>query len=321
MGGVRSPPNVPYPPNRHDAITPLRDTQRTEAKGCRRNGLAGRRGRTRTQRQVWRAQRPQLSRCGRNDALSRREPVTSNMRVPTSLRSGRARSSIRDSMTTRPTIPTEIETDVLLKSARRCSFCFGLSADLRLKKGQIAHVNQNAEDTRLENLCFLCQDHHDEYDSTTSQTKGLTANELRRYRQKLYDIVATGTLPESAPKAVPPALAGASARLEACVAVEREAGALVERLCSHARFENEKEALWATVKLIEDNIGLLRRDQALTQAIRDFAHQCKILIHDNGIFDRPRERMSELDELRGYFQKLVDELDRFDALARGQIAG
>jgi hypothetical protein len=105
----------------------------------------------------------------------------------------------------RKRIPKEIETAVLTKSGRRCCLCFGLRKDDTPRKGQIAHINRNAEDYRLENLAFLCLDHHDDYDSTTSQSKGYTAQELKHHRNQLY--LARGMAVETPQPAVDPELA------------------------------------------------------------------------------------------------------------------
>lgn len=83
--------------------------------------------------------------------------------------------------------PTQTETEVLLKSARRCCFCYGLHHDFDTKKGQIAHLDQNNQNTRFENLAWLCLEHHDEYDGKTSQSKGLTLLEAKEYRKRLYE--------------------------------------------------------------------------------------------------------------------------------------
>lgn len=86
----------------------------------------------------------------------------------------------------RPTIKDEILTAVLVSSRRRCCLCFGLNRDLAPKAGQIAHLNQKRNDNREDNLVFLCLQHHDAYDSRTSQSKGLTVGEVRAYRNELY---------------------------------------------------------------------------------------------------------------------------------------
>lgn len=81
------------------------------------------------------------------------------------------------------------ETSVLVKSGRRCAICFGLHSDTRVQKGQIAHLDQDPSNSTETNLLFLCLLHHDEYDSRTSQAKGLTMEEVRHYRQQLYGFV------------------------------------------------------------------------------------------------------------------------------------
>jgi hypothetical protein len=39
---------------------------------------------------------------------------------------------------------------------------------------------------------FLCFDHHDEYDSSTSQSKGITQAELREYKKLLLAAISRG---------------------------------------------------------------------------------------------------------------------------------
>lgn len=85
----------------------------------------------------------------------------------------------------RKSIRKETETKVLIHCKRRCAVCYGLHLDVSIKKGQIAHLDQNPANNKLDNLVFLCFDHHDEYDSRTSQSKGLTEGELRHFRSKL----------------------------------------------------------------------------------------------------------------------------------------
>jgi len=55
-----------------------------------------------------------------------------------------------------------------------------------VRKGQIAHLNRDPGDSRFENLVYLCFEHHDEYDSQTSQSKALLLEEVRDYRDRLY---------------------------------------------------------------------------------------------------------------------------------------
>lgn len=67
--------------------------------------------------------------------------------------------------------------------------CFGLNFDSGRKPGQIAHVDRNRENNRPGNLVFLCLDHHNEYDSRTSQAKGISRKEIKHHRDSLYDYV------------------------------------------------------------------------------------------------------------------------------------
>lgn len=89
----------------------------------------------------------------------------------------------------RKKIPVEIQTNVLIKSRRRCAFCFGINRDTNYKRGQIAHIDNNNQNNNEENLVFLCFEHHDEYDSKMSQSKGLTERELKEYKKGLEDWV------------------------------------------------------------------------------------------------------------------------------------
>ncbi len=93
-------------------------------------------------------------------------------------------------MAARTTIPPEVIADVLVTSRRRCCVCFGLSNDTGEKKGQVAHIDRDASNSARDNLVFLCFDHHDQYDSRTSQSKGLTVEEVRRYQAQLARFIA-----------------------------------------------------------------------------------------------------------------------------------
>ena len=86
-------------------------------------------------------------------------------------------------------IPPEKQDDLLVECRRRCALCFGLQHDFGVKRGQIAHIDQDSSNASEENLVFLCFDHHDEYDSTTRQSKGLTEGEVRRFKETLLEEV------------------------------------------------------------------------------------------------------------------------------------
>jgi hypothetical protein len=85
----------------------------------------------------------------------------------------------------RKTIPKDIEEAVLAACRRRCAICFGFNRDMLIKQGQIAHLDGDPENDSQENLVFLCLDHHDQFDTRTSQSKGLTIGEVRRFRTEL----------------------------------------------------------------------------------------------------------------------------------------
>ena len=92
----------------------------------------------------------------------------------------------------RKPIPRSTETAVLLQCRRRCCICFGLDRDARLKAGQIAHLDRDSSNPSEENLAFLCFDHHDEYDSRSSQRKNLSLGEVKEFRRELRRTIDKG---------------------------------------------------------------------------------------------------------------------------------
>ncbi len=99
----------------------------------------------------------------------------------------------------RTKIPAETQREVLLRSRRRCCLCYGLSGNFDERIGQVAHIDQRASNSALDNLAWLCFDHHSLFDSSTRQHKNYQADELKAYRDKLYRAIATSSLlgPES----------------------------------------------------------------------------------------------------------------------------
>ncbi len=80
----------------------------------------------------------------------------------------------------------DTQADILqANSLRRCALCFDYKFDFNFKKGQIAHIDHNRSNNKPANLVFLCLEHHDEYDSSTSQSKGWTQEELKRSKKNL----------------------------------------------------------------------------------------------------------------------------------------
>jgi hypothetical protein len=89
-------------------------------------------------------------------------------------------------MSKRVRISEDTQARVLIASRRRCCPCVFLDSNIDPVDGQLAHVNQDSSDSSFGNLAFLCLRHHNQYDSKTSQSKGLTATELLAYRARLY---------------------------------------------------------------------------------------------------------------------------------------
>lgn len=92
-------------------------------------------------------------------------------------------------MASRASIPADVVAEVVVGSRRRCAVCFGLNGDSAEKRGQVAHLDQDSSNSARANLVFLCLEHHDVYDSRTSQSKNLTVEEVRRYRGQLERFV------------------------------------------------------------------------------------------------------------------------------------
>ncbi|MBO2600098.1 hypothetical protein [Shewanella algae] len=88
-------------------------------------------------------------------------------------------------MARKPISPV-VQADVVIKSRRRCPLCVFLNGDESERPGQIAHLNGDHSDNRFENLVWLCLEHHDKFDSKTSQTKNYTQVEVKNYRDRLY---------------------------------------------------------------------------------------------------------------------------------------
>ena len=97
-------------------------------------------------------------------------------------------------MSSRAKIPKEIQREILIRSRRRCCLCYGLDGNFDERIGQIAHIDQNPSNNNIENLVWLCFDHHSLYDSTTSQHKNYQSDELKDYRNGLYRAISTSSL-------------------------------------------------------------------------------------------------------------------------------
>jgi len=93
-------------------------------------------------------------------------------------------------MGARKGIPKEVTAEVIATARRRCCACFALSNDVSEKRGQVAHLDRDASNNARKNLLYLCLDHHDQYDSRTSQSKGITLDEMRLYEAQLARYIA-----------------------------------------------------------------------------------------------------------------------------------
>lgn len=93
-------------------------------------------------------------------------------------------------MVRRKKIPPDVVADITSACRRRCCICFALDKDDKEKRGQIAHLDHDPSNNAPDNLAFLCLFHHDDYDTRRSQSKGLTIEEVKRYRTELWAFVA-----------------------------------------------------------------------------------------------------------------------------------
>jgi hypothetical protein len=63
---------------------------------------------------------------------------------------------------------------------------------LKLRKGQIAHLDRDRTNNAADNLAWMCLSHHDQYDIQASQAKGITLGEVKVARLRLYEAIALG---------------------------------------------------------------------------------------------------------------------------------
>ncbi len=156
-------------------------------------------------------------------------------------------------MEERKKIPDNIVAEVLETSRRRCCICVALRDDVSEKKGQIAHLDRDPSNNDPDNLAFLCLEHHDQYDSSPSQSKGFTPQEVKRYRAALPAALA------ARPSCVPP---NVRVRVSAAVAGVRPGSA--ESVLS-IRVENHSPSL-----VFLRNISLELADRKMLFFQRDY---------------------------------------------------
>jgi hypothetical protein len=147
------------------------------------------------------------------------------------------------------------QANVLLRARRRCSICFGLNRDTSLKQGQIAHLDHDPSNSAEENLAFLCFDHHDQYDSTTRQSKNFTLIEVKRFRSELYAAIEMAFSAEVSfgdARAIPDRIPGHYIRCGGFESAE-----LTIRALADGRYHVSGLALWGSGRKYGPNIGEL----------------------------------------------------------------
>ena len=110
----------------------------------------------------------------------------------------------------RKKISADTEHSVLVKCLRRCAMCFALNQNTNVVAGQIAHIDRDNTNDSLQNLVYLCLPHHNDYDSTFSQTKRWTVNEVIHFRDQLHlyvTAITQNTVPPPHQTNSPPMLA------------------------------------------------------------------------------------------------------------------
>lgn len=155
----------------------------------------------------------------------------------------------------RKSIAGTIQANVLLRSRRRCCICFGLNRDTSLKQGQIAHLDRNPSNTTEENLTFLCFDHHDQYDSTTRQSKNFTLAEVKQFRSELHTAIKMAFSVEVSfgdARANPDRIPGHYIR-----GGEFDSAELTIKLLRDGRYRVSGFALWGSGRKYGPNLGEL----------------------------------------------------------------
>lgn len=98
----------------------------------------------------------------------------------------------------RRSVPPDDQTAVLERCRRRCCLCFALANDVSQKEGQLAHLDHDRSNNNVDNLVFLCLEHHAKYDAKMIQAKNMSEAEVRKYREMLELAVQEGRVPPEA---------------------------------------------------------------------------------------------------------------------------
>jgi hypothetical protein len=88
-------------------------------------------------------------------------------------------------------LPEAGERAVLVKSRRRCCVCYVLDRKDNVCDGKIVQLDYDLQNTREDNLVWLCLRHYEEYrgavEAPAPKSQSLSEGEIKAYRQSLYD--------------------------------------------------------------------------------------------------------------------------------------
>src|SRR4051812_48116322 len=88
----------------------------------------------------------------------------------------------------RQTISERTKQEVLLSSKRRCPLCYR-SGNTGPREGAVAHIEQGSQSGAIDNLVFLCLEHHHQLDNGS-----LTPAEVKEARAALYRAISADSV-------------------------------------------------------------------------------------------------------------------------------
>ena len=188
---------------------------------------------------------------------------------------------------TRKKTGSKTEAEILLSSRRRCCICFGLNRDFGIKSGQIAHLDRDNSNDAYDNLAFLCLEHHDMYDSSTSQSKNFTISEVKKYREELYSSI------------VPIVEKHSSAAIASELSAPQDDGSGFN--------EHEREELKRIVVEVLSEIGPERSVTHLSSRVRLSRHSVERLL-----FQLSQENVVRIDREKGSTKKTYSLVNSSD---------
>lgn len=222
-------------------------------------------------------------------------------------------------MPRRKSISPELIASVLVASRRRCCVCFALTNSSAEKKGQIAHLDHDPSNNFVENLVFLCLDHHDQYDSRSSQSKGLTVEEIRRYRTQLEESITRPVASDFDKSKAEMSSVWHQKRIEALVAIYEAFRAYLDFL-RRALYIPETglslDPMWDLRKTVEKNMvylneALLRDIQRFSGELLEFWNWAYDQARPGGIDDADLVQKRLDYEIPGYLEKLRQVINSY----------